>query len=126
LPEDILGLFDSETDVVALQPGEVLFRKGDAAIYVYVVKAGELQIINGNHVYETARPGGMVGEMALISDDARSATVRAHGECVIIPIDRKRFLFLVQQTPFSALKVMRVMCDRLRAMSQRVSVSAER
>ena len=86
MPEGFLGRFDSETDVVALQPGEVLFRKGDAAIYVYVVKAGELQIINGNHVYETVRAGGMVGEMALISDDARSATVRAIGECVVIQI----------------------------------------
>jgi CRP/FNR family transcriptional regulator, cyclic AMP receptor protein len=125
LPEDFLGLFENETDVVVLQPGEELFRKGNAAVYVYVVKSGELQIIDGNHVYETVLAGGMVGEMALISDDARSATVRAIGECVVIPIDRKRFLFLVQQTPFFALKVMRIMCDRLRAMNQRVSVSGE-
>jgi CRP/FNR family transcriptional regulator, cyclic AMP receptor protein len=117
LPEDFLGLFDSETDVVALQPGELLFREGDAAVYVYVVKSGELQIINGNHVYETVRAGGMVGEMALISDDVRSATVRATSESVVIPIDRKRFLFLVQQTPFFALKVMRVMCARLKLMN---------
>jgi CRP/FNR family transcriptional regulator, cyclic AMP receptor protein len=69
--------------------------------------------------------GGILGEMALISDDARSATARAIGECVVIPIDQKRFLFLVQQTPFFALKVMRVMCNRLRAMNISASLSAE-
>ena len=121
LPEDFLGLSDRETDVVALQAGEVLFRKGDAAVYVYVVKSGELQISDGNRIFETVTAGGIVGEMALVSDDVRSATVRAIGECVVIPIDQKRFLFLVQQTPFFALKVMRVMCDRLR----RASVPAE-
>jgi CRP/FNR family transcriptional regulator, cyclic AMP receptor protein len=126
LPEDFLGLFESETDVVALQPGEVLFRKGDAALHVYIVKSGELQILNENRILETVPAGGIVGEMALISDDGRSATARAVGECVVIPIDRKRFLFLVQQTPFFALKVMRVMCNRLKAMNQQTSVSAER
>ncbi len=120
MPEDFLGLFDSETDAVVLQPGQELFKKGDAAVYVYVVKSGELQIVNGNHVYETLPPGGMVGEMALISDEARSATVRATSESVVIPIDRKRFLFLVQQTPFFALKVMRVMCARLKSMNESI------
>ena len=125
MPEDFLGLFDNETDVVALQPGEELFRKGDAAHHVYIVKSGKLQIFDGNRILETVKAGGILGEMALISDDARSATARAIGECVVIPIDQKRFLFLVQQTPFFALKVMRVMCDRLRAMNISTSLSAE-
>jgi CRP/FNR family transcriptional regulator, cyclic AMP receptor protein len=125
MPEDFLGLFASETDVITLQPGEELFRKGDAAVHVYVVKSGELQILDGNCIYENVPAGGILGEMALISDDARSATARAVSECALIPIDRKRFLFLIQQTPFFALKVMRVMCNRLKAMNQRAFVSAE-
>jgi CRP/FNR family cyclic AMP-dependent transcriptional regulator len=107
-----------------LQPGEELFRKGDAAVHVYVVKSGELQILDGNCIYESVPAGGILGEMALISDDA-SATARTVSECALIPIDRKRFLFLIQQTPFFALKVMRVMCNRLKAMNQRAFVSAE-
>ena len=39
---------------------------------------------------------------------------------IVIPIDEPRFLFLVQQTPFFALRVMRVLTARLRAMNERV------
>jgi CRP/FNR family transcriptional regulator, cyclic AMP receptor protein len=49
----------------------------------------------------------------------RSATVRAVKQSVVIPLDERRFLFMVSQTPFFALRVMRVMSARLRAMNER-------
>jgi CRP/FNR family transcriptional regulator, cyclic AMP receptor protein len=104
MPENFRALFASETDVITLQPGEELFRKGDAAVHVYVVKSGELQILDGNCIYENLPAGGILGEMALISDDARSATARAVSECALIPIDRKRFLFSFSRRPFSRSK----------------------
>jgi len=54
------------------------------------------------------------GEMALIDSSARSATAVARTDCELIPVDDKRFMFLVQQTPFFAIHVMRVLADRLR------------
>lgn len=119
MSEDFLGLFSSETDVTTLQPGQELFRKGDAGRHMYVVKAGALQVIDGNQVFETVSPGGIVGEMALISDEPRSATVRAVTETVVVPIDERRFSFMTQRTPFFALRVMKVMSARLRAMNDR-------
>ena len=121
MSEDFLGLFSSETDVTTLQPGQELFRKGDAGRHMYVVKAGALQVIDGNQVFETVSPGGIVGEMALISDEARSATVRAVTESVVVPIDERRFSFMSQRTPFFALRVMKVMSARLRAMNDRAT-----
>src|SRR5262249_26158376 len=93
MPEDFLGLFRDETDVVSLQPGQELFRKGDAGRHMYVVKSGDLQVLDGNHVFETVSAGGIVGEMALVSEEPRSATVRAISESVVVPVDQKRFLF---------------------------------
>lgn len=121
MPEDFLGLLRSETDVVTLQPGQVLFRKGDVGRHMYVVKSGEVQVVDGTHVFETVSAGGILGEMALISEDTRSATVRAISTSVVVPVDEKRFLFLVQQTPYFAFGVMRVMSDRLRMMNDRVT-----
>ena len=121
MSEDFLGLFSSETDVTTLQPGQELFRKGDAGRHMYVVKAGALQVIDGNQVFETVSPGGIVGEMALISDEPRSATVRAVTETVVVPIDERRFSFMTQRTPFFALRVMKVMSARLRAMNDRAT-----
>jgi CRP-like cAMP-binding protein len=58
------------------------------------------------------------GEMALIDDAPRSATAVAKTDVELVPISEKQFLFLVSQTPFFALKVMRVLARRLRATSK--------
>ena len=51
---------------------------------------------------------------ALVAGEKRSANARAATDCRIVEISEKRFLFLVQQTPFFALEVMRVLAARLR------------
>ena len=119
MTEDFLGLFGKDTDVVTLAPGDVLFEKNEPGRFMYVVKSGEIQIIDGNYVYETVSTGGILGEMALVDAGPRSATVRAVKQSVVIPLDERRFLFMVSQTPFFALRVMRVMSARLRAMNER-------
>jgi CRP-like cAMP-binding protein len=119
MTEDFLGLFGRETDVVTLAPGDVLFEKNEPGRFMYVVRSGEMQIIDGNYVYETVSAGGILGEMALVDAGPRSATVRAVKQSVVIPLDERRFLFMVSQTPFFALRVMRVMSARLRAMNER-------
>jgi len=121
VPEDFLGLFRSETDIVTLQPGQVLFEKGEAGCHMYVIQSGEVQILDGNHNFESVSAGGIVGEMALISENPRSATVQAISESIVIPIDERRFSFLVQQAPFFAIRVMRVMSARLKAMNERIT-----
>jgi len=119
MTEDFLGLFGKDTDVVTLAPGDVLFEKNEPGRFMYVVKSGEIQIIDGNYVYETVSTGGILGEMALVDAGPRSATVRAVRQSVVIPLDERRFLFMVSQTPFFALRLMRVMSARLRAMNER-------
>jgi hypothetical protein len=53
MTEDFLGLFGKEAEVVTLAPGDVLFEKNEPGRFMYVVKSGEMQIIDGNYVYET-------------------------------------------------------------------------
>lgn len=120
MTENFLGSFRNGEEQ-RLDPGQVLFEKGDAGHEMYVVRSGEVQIIDGNRVFETVGPGGIVGEMALVDGGSRSATVRASMASEVVPVDEKRFLFLVQQTPHFALRVMRVMSARLRAMNARAS-----
>jgi CRP-like cAMP-binding protein len=119
MSEDFSGLFGSETKAVILAPGGVLFQKGEPGRLMYVVKSGNLQILDGNFVYETVSAGGIVGEMGIVDGSPRSATVRAIEQSVVVPIDERRFLFMVQQTPFFALRAMRVLTARLRAMNER-------
>ena len=120
MTEDFLGLFRNDPGVVFLKPAQELFKKGESGSHMYVVMSGEVQVVDGNHVFETVSAGGIVGEMSLISDEPRTATVRAVTAAEVVPIDQKRFLFLVQQTPFFAIRVMRVMSTRLKAMNDRI------
>lgn len=117
---DFLGLFRHETATRLLQAGEFLFRKGDPADQMFVVKSGEFQIGDDNMIFETVLPGGIVGEMALVDGSPRSASVKAVAACEVIPVDQRRFLQMIQQTPFFAIRVMRVITQRLRVMNERL------
>jgi CRP/FNR family cyclic AMP-dependent transcriptional regulator len=111
---NLAELFHHETDLRQLSAGTTLFREGDTGDLMYVLLSGSAEISVGGRVVETAQAGAIVGEMAMIDDGARSATVVAKNDCKFVPIDRRRFNFLVQQTPNFALHVMRVIANRLR------------
>jgi CRP-like cAMP-binding protein len=90
---------------------------------MYVVMEGEVEILDGLTLLETAGAGSIVGELALIDDEPRSATVVAKTDCRLVPVDRKRFQYMVQETPFFALAVMKVLADRLRKKNVRTRSS---
>jgi CRP-like cAMP-binding protein len=116
---DFLALFRNETNIASLKPGETLFSEGDPALCMYVVRSGTVRVTSGSTALEEIGAGSILGEMALIEDTPRSATVTAVTDCEIAMVDHRRFLFLVQQTPSFALNVMKVLSHRLREMNRR-------
>ena len=108
-------------EAVHFPAGTTVLEAGGTGKVMYVVKDGMLDIQVGGRLVATAGPGEVVGELALIDDRARSAAVVARTDCELVPVDEKRFLFLVQQTPYFALQVMRVLAERLRKMNEIVA-----
>lgn len=111
---NLVELFRHQVDLQAVPAGQALFKEGERGNFMYVLMSGTAEIIVCNRVMETAVPGTIVGEMGIIDDSARSATVVAKSDCKFLPIERERFIFLVQQKPEFAMHVIRVMADRLR------------
>ncbi len=109
-----INLFHHASDTFPVAKDEVLFREGDAGDGMYAVVSGEIDIIIHGKLIETVTAGGIVGEMALIDHKPRSATVQARSDSQLVKIDEKRFQFLVQETPFFALQVMRILVERIR------------
>lgn len=108
------NLFRNADNQQQLSPGDVIFRKGDQGDYMYVVMSGEVDIVlDGQHI-RTLSSGEIFGEMSLIDDSPRSADAVARTNCVLAPVDERRFLFLIHETPMFALHVMSVMAKRLR------------
>ena len=115
-----LEMFAVEDNPRVCEAGETIFRAYDSASEMYVVLEGEVDLTIGEHIIETLGPGEPFGEMALIDQAPRVATATAKTACKLAVISEKRFLFMVQTTPHFALRIMKVMADRLRKMNQRV------
>jgi CRP/FNR family transcriptional regulator, cyclic AMP receptor protein len=111
---DLSGLFKSGENIEEFQAGNIIFEENNVGSVMYVILEGEVEVRRGGKVIEVIKPGEIVGEMALIDGQYRSAMAVAKSNCRLAVVDEKRFLFMVQQTPFFALHVMRILVNRLR------------
>jgi len=111
---DLRALFENSRHIEDFPAGTTIFTEGSPGDMVYVILDGEVQVLVRNDVIDVLGPGEIVGEMALIDSRARSATAVAKSACRLATINEKRFMYLVQETPFFALHVMRVLAQRLR------------
>jgi CRP/FNR family transcriptional regulator, cyclic AMP receptor protein len=116
---EVLDLVRNDQSII-VEEGQILFKEGDAADCMYIVRIGALRIRSGSVVYEDAISGGIVGEMAMIEDSGvpRSAMVYALTRSELVKIDETRFFSLVAETPSFARTVMRVLSRRLRNMDK--------
>jgi CRP/FNR family transcriptional regulator, cyclic AMP receptor protein len=107
-------MFRLESNLDSFSANDIVFRQGDARTVMYVVKEGEVDIKIGGKIVETVGPNGIFGEMAMVDGQPRTASAIARTDCKLVPIDQKRFQFLIQQTPYFALQVMQLLVERLR------------
>ena len=99
--------------------GEVVFSEGSAGRQMYVINAGRVTVLRGANGRQeqigSLGPGDIFGEMALVDDLPRSATVVAAEENTrILEIDHALFIYLVGQQPVFALMVLKAISLRLR------------
>jgi CRP/FNR family transcriptional regulator, cyclic AMP receptor protein len=113
-----IEIFSHNTTKITIQAGQALFREGDAGNQMYILETGTAEVFVQNQLVETLQHGGIVGEMGLVSPGPHSASVIARTDCEFVAVDEKRFQFLVQQTPYFAIQVMRLMAERLRATNK--------
>jgi CRP-like cAMP-binding protein len=109
-----IALLTASGEPEAFAAGTTIFEEGEPGERLYVVKSGSVSLAAGGRELETVGPGGLFGEMAVIDRGPRSATAVAESDGELVAIDKRRFWFLVQETPYFAEIVMRVMADRLR------------
>jgi CRP-like cAMP-binding protein len=99
----------------------VVMREGQTGAFMYVVKSGRIAISIRGSVVETAHPGGIFGEMALVDQSPRTATATAETECELLQVDRPSLLAAVQAQPAFAMAMLRAVADRLRYMNEQLN-----
>ncbi|WP_119775921.1 cyclic nucleotide-binding domain-containing protein [Oleomonas cavernae] len=105
-------------DWYSLPGGQVLFRQGDPGDALYVLLRGSLGVLRDGagavrQRIGWVRPGEVVGEMALLSGRARSATVLAERDSEVLRLDQAAFQSLVATHPQAMLRVTRQIVWRL-------------
>ena len=97
--------------------GDMIFREGEEAEELFIITQGEVEIRLNGRVLEQLGENDLFGEMALVDSEPRSASAIAATAVDLVPITEKQFLHLVDEAPFFALKVMRVLARRLRTQN---------
>jgi NTE family protein len=103
---------------VSLPRGEWLFREDEPADAVYVVRVGHLEVIQEGpepQTINTLTRGAVLGELALLSESVRSASVRGLRHSELLRIDKPHFDSLLRADPELALSLTRVLSTQLQA-----------
>jgi len=115
---DVLRDLESEVEIITLGGGETLFRQGDPGDSAYIVMSGRLRIVLADleaeerTLNELGR-GEVLGEMALLTGDSRSATVFAVRDTDLARLSRRGFHRLIERRPESLRNLSHIIADRL-------------
>lgn len=115
----LASFFKNSEEIRTVPAGEVLFREGDPGETMVVLLEGSVDLSVAGTTVARVEEGDIFGEMALLDADSktRSATATTATECRLLDVNERRFLFMVTETPFFALHLMRLMASRLKRMN---------
>jgi CRP/FNR family cyclic AMP-dependent transcriptional regulator len=114
----------------ALKAGELVFREGDSAKTIFVVRKGRVRIRKhvrgGEKTYAVLGPGELFGEMAVITGKPRSASAEALDDVTLIELDAARFEKMVLSDPEIAARVLMNMAQRLAEADSLIAILSKR
>ena len=112
-----LKLLAFTSDRMSFQPQQVLFHQGDDGDAAYVIMKGEADIVaetaNGDIPLARVGENAIVGEIAILCEVPRTATVKAATHMDTLRIEKEHFLRLIREFPEIGIEVMRELADRL-------------
>jgi signal transduction histidine kinase len=125
------GLEDEELQEMATTtrlrtypPQHILCHEGAYEDVFYIIADGSAVICkniseqDGERILRIASKGDLVGEMALIQNVPRSATVRTSTDCTVLEMDKKDFEVMLSHSPSMAINIIRTTLDRIRENDQ--------
>lgn len=127
LDDELLSRLAEQVATVSVRAGDWLVREGDVADSLYVIRSGRLEVIAEGPpetVIRILRRGAVLGELALLTEEVRSASVRARRDSELLKLGRRQFEDLISDAPGFALGLTHAMGAQL-AASRTPAVSAE-
>ena len=107
-----------------LRAGEYLFRQGDTTFNPYGIISGEFSVLlnnAGNEIKIAVQgEGALIGDMAILSGESRSASMQANCDSEVIEFDTDLFINTVVNDPGTALQMMKILAARIATMDQKI------
>lgn len=100
-------------DEVDLRPGKVLIREGERGREFFVLVEGTADVRRKGRKIDTVGAGSFVGEMALVTEHPRNATVTTTSPVHALVVTKPNFRRLVAANPLVAFKVMHAVAERV-------------
>jgi signal transduction histidine kinase len=124
LQDDELQEIADLTDIRTYPPGHILCQEGAYEDIFYIIADGGIVITQmiseeeGERILRTGGKGDLVGEMALIQNAPRSATVWTTTECTVLEMEKEDFATILSRSPRMAIDIIGITLDRMRANDQ--------
>ena len=111
----------SSDEPVYYDRGKTIVQEGQTGLRMYAVLEGRVAVtVGGSGIIERLGPGGVFGELALIEQAPRLASVVAETDCQLLPVSRTAFLLLVKTSPDFAESLLGALAERLRLLTARL------
>ncbi len=124
VPEATIAGIVQSAHHLRLAPREMLFSEGDVGAECFIVMAGDVDVIkqvgSETMLLERCRPGAIIGEMALIDNSPRAASVRARTSATLLRITEAEFVTMMHANPNTAMALLRGGTTRLRSSNARM------
>jgi CRP/FNR family cyclic AMP-dependent transcriptional regulator len=101
-------------DEVDLPDGKVLMREGDTGREMFLISSGSARVERGGKVIGEFGPGSVLGEMALVAEGPRNATVTAVGPVKALVVGHREFHSLMDDHPKFRMKVFEGLAQKVR------------
>ncbi len=126
LDDSLLSYVVQQSEFVAVERGEVIIREGDKPHCMYINVAGSLEVFKEQadgtrRTIDILRDGATVGEMAVLLNEPRSASVRAWRSSLLIKISDQCFEHVLRTDASVTLRLARTLGERLKRTTMAVS-----
>lgn len=130
LPDPVIQSLVKQVEPVVLEKDEILFHKGDVGDALYVLEEGWVKMVGTDKdgqevVFNQEGPGAVIGEMALIDNEPRSAGVIALTDARLLKLSSESFLDVMEAQPVLGREISKNIINRLRLATTYIELAIE-
>ncbi|HSR36970.1 MAG TPA: ATP-binding protein [Desulfurivibrionaceae bacterium] len=124
--EEDLAEFAAKVDEVSLADGALLFRQGEPGLDMFILVSGRLKVSRDSRTITTIEPSNYVGEMAIIEQKTRSASVYALAPSLLLRITLELFHEFFSRQPPALVAMMTTLSQRIRRDTEDIAAECEK